>query len=302
MWRARTEILGSGEGGTPSAATLRGANAGGSNVAGANLTIQAGTGTGTGGSGAILFQTGAAGAGVALDTGTYTTSGLASSKTFSFTVGANANRLLIVDVAVPTYTVSSVTYGGVSMTQLYANVVSGTQHSVYYLAAPATGANNVVVNFSNTVSSAIIGVTSLYNVSQSGPVGTTTSNHGTTGSSDSEVISSGTGSYGFDSFMENSVTAPSVGASQSSTYGNGNNGIGNFMFGSTKAGAASVTMSATFGAAMAYWDHVAFSVNTTSGTGSGSRAGRRIPPFRALAARTAPIRRSRRCSVPSPPM
>ena len=33
-----------------------------------------------------------------------------------------------------------------------------------------------------------------------------------------------------------------------------------------------------------------------------SPAGRPIPPFRALAARTAPIRRSRRCSGPSPPM
>ena len=33
-----------------------------------------------------------------------------------------------------------------------------------------------------------------------------------------------------------------------------------------------------------------------------SRDGRPIPPFRALAAPTAPIRRSRRCSGPSPPM
>ena len=52
-----TAIFGAGEGATPGAATIRGANATGTNIAGASLTIQAGNGTGTGGSGAINFQT-----------------------------------------------------------------------------------------------------------------------------------------------------------------------------------------------------------------------------------------------------
>ena len=52
-----TTIHGAGEGATPSAATIRGANAVGTNIAGANLTIQASNGTGLGGSGAINFQT-----------------------------------------------------------------------------------------------------------------------------------------------------------------------------------------------------------------------------------------------------
>ena len=52
-----TTILGAGEGATPSAATLRGAKATGSNKAGASLTIQASNGTGNGGSGSIIFQT-----------------------------------------------------------------------------------------------------------------------------------------------------------------------------------------------------------------------------------------------------
>jgi hypothetical protein len=56
-----TSIFGAGEGATPSAATIRGANAIGTDVAGANLTIQASNGTGTGGSGAILLQTASAG-------------------------------------------------------------------------------------------------------------------------------------------------------------------------------------------------------------------------------------------------
>ena len=53
-----TTIHGSGEAtATPGAATIRGANAAGTDRFGANLTIQASNGTGTGGSGAINFQT-----------------------------------------------------------------------------------------------------------------------------------------------------------------------------------------------------------------------------------------------------
>lgn len=53
-----TAILGTGDGtGTVTAPTIRGAAATGSNVTGANLTIQAANGTGTGGSGNIVFQT-----------------------------------------------------------------------------------------------------------------------------------------------------------------------------------------------------------------------------------------------------
>jgi hypothetical protein len=65
----QTTIHGAGEGATPSAATIRGANASGTNIFGANLTIQASNGTGTGGSGAINFQTATAAAtGTAADT------------------------------------------------------------------------------------------------------------------------------------------------------------------------------------------------------------------------------------------
>ena len=52
-----TTILGAGEGATPSAATVRGANGAGTDISGADLTIQAGLGTGTGTSGSLVFQT-----------------------------------------------------------------------------------------------------------------------------------------------------------------------------------------------------------------------------------------------------
>ncbi|MCX6107338.1 MAG: hypothetical protein NTY08_16045 [Proteobacteria bacterium] len=52
-----TTIHGAGEAATPSPATIRGANASGTNISGAALTVQASNGTGTGGSGAINFKT-----------------------------------------------------------------------------------------------------------------------------------------------------------------------------------------------------------------------------------------------------
>ena len=59
-----TLILGGGDGtGTVTAPTIRGAERTGSNVVGANLTIDAANGTGTGGSGALIFRTFPPGAG-----------------------------------------------------------------------------------------------------------------------------------------------------------------------------------------------------------------------------------------------
>jgi hypothetical protein len=55
-------ILGNGDtAASPAAGTLRGANGSGSNVAGANLTIQSGIGTGTGSGGSLIFKTAPAG-------------------------------------------------------------------------------------------------------------------------------------------------------------------------------------------------------------------------------------------------
>jgi hypothetical protein len=55
-------IFGNGDtGASPAAATLRGTNASGTNIAGPNMTIQAGRGTGTGAGGSLSLQTAAAG-------------------------------------------------------------------------------------------------------------------------------------------------------------------------------------------------------------------------------------------------
>jgi hypothetical protein len=52
-----TAIFGVGEGGTPTATTIRGAAASGTDIAGATMTFDASNGTGTGGSGQFSFRT-----------------------------------------------------------------------------------------------------------------------------------------------------------------------------------------------------------------------------------------------------
>jgi len=54
-------IVAGGDGATPSANTVRGANGSGTDIAGANLTVAGGRGTGTGAGGHLIFQTAAAG-------------------------------------------------------------------------------------------------------------------------------------------------------------------------------------------------------------------------------------------------
>lgn len=68
-----------------------------------------------------------------------------ASFTFAFTVGVLANRILFVGVghATTTEQITAITYAGVSLTKVgYA--VNGSGSALWYLIAPATGANNLV--------------------------------------------------------------------------------------------------------------------------------------------------------------
>lgn len=78
-----------------------------------------------------------------------------ASKTVSHTTGGGTDRILFVGVAmsgnVTTDIVTGITYNGVSMTKITsaAGIAGQTGAvTVYYLIAPATGANDVVVSFS----------------------------------------------------------------------------------------------------------------------------------------------------------
>jgi len=185
-----------------------------------------------------------------------------SSLTVSHTVGAGgANRILVVGVNIfssvdPFPTVSSMTYAGQTMIFLAAqndDVAPNTRirSEMWYITAPATGANNIVITFS-AILRAVAGGMSYTNVNQTTPFGTAataTANSMTP----SVAVSSAAGELVVDTvgIRENPAVNQTltVGAGQTQRYnlrswtsGTNNNVVG---AGSEEAGAASVTMSWT---------------------------------------------------------
>ena len=261
-----TAILGTGEGGTPSSFTLRGANGSGSNTAGGTLNIQAGNGTGYGGSGSINFLVAGASsvANTTFDNGTATTaSAVNTTVTVPFTVGSNSNRLLIVDITANAISsISSVTYNGVAMTQLLSNSVAANSHQVYYLVAPATGTHNLVITGGLSIT-ASIGISSFYNVSQTTPVGAVSSNSGVMPTTDNLTVSSAAMNLVYDSTGESS-SCPSAGGGQTAAHSCVTVSSA-YLAATYKTGAASVTMAETISSG--FYDHVAFSIKSISDGG-----------------------------------
>ena len=73
----------------------------------------------------------------------------ATSHTFSFTVGSNANRAVCLFVHVfAADDITGITYAGTSMTQInkVQQAATGDWGYIYYLSAPTSGANNFVVS------------------------------------------------------------------------------------------------------------------------------------------------------------
>ena len=108
-----------------------------------------------------------------------------TSATFSHTVPAGDNRLLIVTVGVRgSLSVSSVTYGGTNLALAKAESSgssSGERTEIWYLAAPSTGANNVVVTYASTVNPDGIAALSYTGANQSNPIGATAGAQATSG-------------------------------------------------------------------------------------------------------------------------
>ena len=103
--------------------------------------------------------------------------GSTTSLTYSYTVGTNSNRLLLVNLIgdLSADDISSVTYAGAPMTLLDKVQTPGDRwHYLYYLLAPTSGENNVVVTAASS-HYLISEAASWYNVAQSGqPVAFTT--------------------------------------------------------------------------------------------------------------------------------
>ena len=96
--------------------------------------------------------------------------GSSSSLTYSFTVGNNANRLLLVSVVGDPSAddISSVTYAGTAMTRVSKVQTPGSRwHYLYYLLSPISGTNNVVVTAASS-HYLISEASSWYNIAQSG--------------------------------------------------------------------------------------------------------------------------------------
>src|SRR5579875_367965 len=103
---------------------------------------------------------------------------------WSFTVGSQSNRLLIVGIAIATsgVTVASngVTYNGTTLTKLDSQLYkSNTEDDEFwYMVNPPSGANNVAVTLTGGSGAYVAAAFSYYNVDQTTPFGTDTKNSG----------------------------------------------------------------------------------------------------------------------------
>ncbi|MBI2597071.1 VCBS repeat-containing protein [Candidatus Daviesbacteria bacterium] len=258
-----TIILGAGEGGTPTATTIRGAAASGSDILGANLTFDASNGTGAGGSGAIIFRTAgplsATNPSVYENSSTYTTStdagaGATSHSFTSHSIGSNLNRLVIVGISYRTNTsVSSVTFGGTAMTYLTNSRVNASDRSteLWYLVNPPTGQSTVAVTFPVNEVSTVISANSFYNVHQSTPLGTAATNSGTSTSA-TVAVSSATTELVFG-ILSNYSDVPSTSSPATQRFQAATNLAWIRSTGATNTGASSITITWTNATTISAW-------------------------------------------------
>lgn len=171
-----------------------------------------------------------------------------------------ADRILIVGIAQRNgRSVTAITYNGVAMTLIGTSGDTFTTISMYYLLAPATGANTISITFSSSDSDNNGMAVSYTGVHQTTPLGTfvSASNPGSGSTTPSVTASSASGELVVDTVSVQSS------ATQSITVGSGQTQRNNVIGGATssevvggmseEAGAASVVMSWT-AASSARWN------------------------------------------------
>lgn len=183
--------------------------------------------------------------------------------TLAYTGPAGSNRLLVVSISTRantgTPTISSVTYNSVALTQWSCNDYYGADGTkfvcLYYLVAPATGANNVVVTMSGATTGVIVGAQGYSGVNQSTPVGTAV----TAGGSDitpTNTVSSATSELVVDAIAYVSDQVATATAGQTSSIAV-HSGVNFALAHSYKTGAASTTLSWTLTEFSDTWGSVA---------------------------------------------
>jgi hypothetical protein len=122
---------------------------------------------------------------IAMDSQSSATTSNSMTLTWSHTVGPGLTRsLLVVGLSIEKTSgasVESITYAGMPLTKAgAASATSGVKAELWYLTAPAAGADNVAVTFTKPLSTdgAVGGAISLSGVDQTTPVPTTATNGG----------------------------------------------------------------------------------------------------------------------------
>jgi hypothetical protein len=173
--------------------------------------------------------------------------------TFSHTC-SGTDRVLYVRVNVNTNTITSIQYAGVDMTQILVDTTNapGNTLYIYRLVAPATGANNVVINTTGSAAFLTAVSMSFSGVHQSAPndsISTTTVGAGATSISTNVPSATGKLVADFVSFLD--AVDVSVGGGQTRRVTDFAVTGGTYITteGSTEPGASTVTMS---------WTHAGF--------------------------------------------
>jgi len=203
-----------------------------------------------------------------ITTGNSTSAGMASkatatSLTWSHTVAGGNNGILIVTISVRTdVAVSSVTYGGYSLTLAGSQVESSSKvrGEMWYLKAPAAGTADIIVTLAGSANFAA-GATNFFNVDQTTPYGAATTGQGS--GDPSLTVASAAGELVIDGVADRDVDTESIGAGQTLlwTQKNGTVSEDAWAGSSMEAGAASVTMSwTTTGGGAGEWAGVAISL------------------------------------------
>jgi hypothetical protein len=126
---------------------------------------------------------------IAYDNQTNGEAGSVDTVTWSHTT-SGSDRFLLVHVSQNDIeSVSSVTYGGVALTQIGSGVTNGGRSlALYYLANPATGANDVVVTFGGTSANVRCYALSYTGVHQTTPIDSSNSVNNSSGTVSTTVV------------------------------------------------------------------------------------------------------------------
>ena len=188
-------------------------------------------------------------AGSSTSSGTTTAS---TSLSWSHTVAAGANRILVVSVGVngDSTNISGVTYGGQALTRLGTASKGGgggVKNELWYLVAPTVGTANVVVTTGASVS-IVAGATTYYGVDQATPYGPAYAVGDSGNTITGPTVTSTVGELVVDSVVIRDRSILTAGAGQTAMWTRTASGAQNLHGGSsTEPGAASVPMTWTAG-------------------------------------------------------